>query len=97
MVMGTFVVGRFGRIENVDDGACALLGYTRTELLAMHGADLVLEAERPAVAVSVNEMRLGTLGRRQGRLVRKDGSVVLVDVCGRPLESGRLELRVAPR
>ena len=71
-----------------------MLGYTRYELLALHGADLVSAAERPSVAVAVNEMRLGTISQRQGRLLRKDGSTITVDVTGRPLGEGRVELCV---
>ena len=92
----TFVVSRLGRIEAVDDGACALLGYSRAELLAMHGADLVLPAERPAVAVSLDGMRHGTITERPGRLQRKDGVIVAVAVHARLLEDDRLELRVRP-
>lgn len=94
---GIFVVSRLGRIEAVDDGACALLGYTRAELLALHGADLVPEAERPAVAVSLDGMRRGTISERPGRMLRKDGRVVAVEVHAQPLEDGRLELRVSPK
>jgi len=92
----TFVVGPLSQIEDVDDAACALLGYSRSELLSMHGSDLVLAEERPMVAASVNEMRLGALARSPGRLLRKDGSVVSVEVTGRPLGEGRVELRVVP-
>jgi PAS domain S-box-containing protein len=95
--VATFVVSRLGRIEEVDDGACALLGYTRAELLALHGADLVPPAERPATAVSLDGMRRGTIAQRPGSLVRKGGVVVAVEVHARPLEGARLELRVRPR
>jgi len=90
----TFVINHRGRFDSVDDDACALLGYSRQELLALHGADLVLEAERPAVAVSLDRMRLGVLATRPGRLVRKDGGIVEVEVHAQRLEDGRLELRV---
>ena len=90
----TFVINHWGRFEEVDDGACALLGYTQEELLALHGSDLILEVERPAVAVSLDRMRLGVLETRPGRLVRKDGSVVEVEVRARRLDEGRLELQV---
>jgi PAS domain S-box-containing protein len=90
----TFVINHRARFEEVDDGACALLGYTRQELLALHGSDLVLEIDRRAVAVSLDRMRPGVLEMRPGRLVRKDGSLVEVEVHARRLEDGRLELRV---
>jgi len=91
---GTVVVSRLSRIEEVDDGACELLGYSRAELLALHGADLVPAAERPAVAVSLDGMRRGTVSERPGRLLRKDGTIVAVTVHARPLEGGRLALHL---
>jgi PAS domain S-box-containing protein len=93
-LQATFRVGPLSQIEEVDAGACALLGYSRGELLSMHGSDLVLAQDRPVVAMSVNEMRLGVLAHSQGRLLRKDGSLVSVDVTGHPLGEGRVELRV---
>jgi PAS domain S-box-containing protein len=90
----TFVVNHWGRFEDVDDEACTLLGYTREELLALHGAELVLESDRPTVAVSLDRMRLGVIDERTGRLVRKDGSVIEMQVRARRLDDGRLELRV---
>ena len=78
----------------MDDGACALVGYSGAELLQLHGSELVLPEDRPAVATSVDRMRRGTLEWRQGRLVHKDGSVVPIEVSARPLEEGRVELKV---
>jgi PAS domain S-box-containing protein len=91
---GTVVVSRLSRIEEVDDGACELLGYSRAELLAMHGADLVPPEERPAVAVSLDGMRRGTISERPGRLLRKDGTTIAVTVHAHLREDGRLELRL---
>ncbi|HWP66830.1 MAG TPA: PAS domain-containing protein [Candidatus Limnocylindria bacterium] len=90
----TFVVNHRGRFETVDAGACALLGYSREELLAMHGSELVPEAERPRVAVSLDRMRIGELTEQSGRLMRKDGRVIEVHVEARRLPGERLELRV---
>jgi PAS domain S-box-containing protein len=90
----TFVINHWGRFEEVAGDACTLLGYTREELLALRGSDLVLEMDRPAVAVSLDRMRLGVLEARPGRLVRKDGSLVEVEVHARRRDDGRLELRV---
>jgi PAS domain S-box-containing protein len=90
----TFVIARLGRINRVDDAACALLGYSRAELLAMHGSELVLPEDRPAVAVSLERMRGGELHERRGRLVRKDGSPIRVLVHPRRLAEGRLVLTV---
>ena len=91
---GTFRFGRFDKIEAVDDGACRLLGYSRAELLELHGSDLIAPEERPKVAVSIDLMRRGLLEQRQGRLVRKDGGVVEVAVSARALADGHLMLTV---
>ena len=61
----------------------------------MARADLVLAQEHPIVAASVNEMRLGARTRVPGRLLRKDGFVVSVDVTARPLGAGRVEPHVS--
>ena len=91
---GTFWIGRFDKIEDVDDDACRLLGYSRAELLELHGTDLIAPEERPKVAVSIDLMRQGRVEERQGRLVRKDRTVIDVAVTARALPDGRLVLTV---
>ena len=95
-VVAVFVVSRLGCIEDVDDAGCALLGYSRDELLALHGSELVPPAERPTVAVSLDGMRRGALSAADGHLMRKDGSTVAVAVQSRLLGEGRMALRVTP-
>jgi PAS domain S-box-containing protein len=92
-----FVVGRLGRIEDVDEGACTLLGYSRDELLALHGAELILPEDRPAVATTLDRMRRGAIEWRAGRIVRKDGSVIPVEVSARPLADEHVELSIRTR
>jgi|SRR5579862_662552 len=77
---GTFVIGRMGRIEDVDDRACTLLGYSLSELRALHGSQLIPPQDRAAVAVSLDRMRRGEVKRRRGWLLRKDGSTIPVEV-----------------
>jgi PAS domain S-box-containing protein len=88
------VIGRFGLVEDADERACELFGYGRAELLGMHGADLVPPDQQPAVAVSVERMREGELTARIGTILRKDGTVVSVEVAARPLPESRVELRI---
>ena len=97
VVEARFVIGRLGTIEDVDDGASRLLGYTREELLELHGTELVAFDERPAVAVSLDRMRHGDLTSRYGRLVGKNGSFVEVEVHAERLPDARLALRVRER
>ena len=92
----TLVIGRFGRIEDVDEYACLLFGYSRPELLHLHGTDLILPEDRPRVAVSIDLMREGTVTKRSGRVLRKDRVVVDVDVSAKRLRDSRLALIVRP-
>jgi len=87
-----FVIGRRGRIEDADDAACGLLQYSRSELLALHGSELVPPEDRPAVAVSLEQMRQGEADTKEGRLLRKDGVPVAVLVRASRLPEERLEL-----
>ena len=91
-----FIVGQMGRIEDADEPACRLLGYSRTELRTMHGSQLVPADERPAVAVSLDRMRRGEIDQRLGRLVRKDGTVIRVEVSAQCLGDDQIALIVRP-
>jgi PAS domain S-box-containing protein len=91
-----FIVGQMGRIEDADESACKLLGYSRTEIRAMHGSHLVPPDERPAVAASLDRMRRGEIDQRVGRLVRKDGTVIRVEVSAQCLADDQVALIVRP-
>ena len=94
---GTVIVGRFGIIEDADDGACGLLGYSKTELVGLHGSELVPPEARPSTAVSIDRMRHGEISFRQGHLRRKDGSVLSVDVSVERLSNHRLAFTLRRR
>ena len=90
----TFFVGPHDSIEDVDAAACSLLGYSRSELLGMHGSNLVPIERHGRTAVSLDRMRSGDLAFRNGVLKRKDGTVFPVAVEARVLGDGRLRLTV---
>jgi PAS domain S-box-containing protein len=91
---GTFVIGHMGRIEDVDDRACTLLGYSLAELRALHGSQLIPPPDRAAVAVSLDRMRRGEVNRRRGRLLRKDGTAIPVEVTAHRGRGEQLTLTV---
>jgi PAS domain S-box-containing protein len=93
----TFLIGPLDSIEDVDPGACELLGYSRAELLNMHGSDLVPTERHGQTAVSLDRMRSGRLAFRVGVLKRKDGVTLTVAVRAEVLEAGRLRLTVSQR
>jgi len=88
------VISALGRIVEVDEAACALVGYTREELVGMHGTELIFEDRRPRVAVSLDRMRRGDLDRRTGELRHKSGRVVPVEVEAEPRSDGNLALHL---
>jgi PAS domain S-box-containing protein len=96
----TFVAGPLGIIEDVDEGGCRLLGYPREAIVGMHGAELIPHDARPRTAVTLDRMRRGELGVRRARMLCSDGGEVVVEVSGRQLAGGRLELtlrKLGPR
>src|SRR5262245_16037316 len=93
----TFVVGPRDTIEDVNDEACALVGYTKQELVGMHGSDLIPIDRRARTAVSLDRMRLRTVVERDGVLRHKNGTIVTVDVEARVLDGDRLALDVRSR
>ena len=92
----TFVIGHMGRIEDVDDTACTLLGYSLAELRGLHGSQLILPEDRALVAVSLDRMRRGEIDRRRGRIVRKDGTPIQVEVTAQRRVGDQLTLIVRP-
>jgi PAS domain S-box-containing protein len=88
----TLVIGPLGRIEEVDDDACRFLGYSREELVGMHGSQLISPERQPSTAVSVDRMRRGEISERRGRIVPKDSAEVEVDVSARRMPGDRILL-----
>ena len=90
------VISALGRIVDANQAACALVGYTREELVGMHGTELIFEERRPRVAVALDRMRRGDLDRRMGELRHKNGNVVAVEVEAEPRTDGKLGLHLRP-
>ena len=88
----TFIVGPLGTIEYADDAACGLVGYSEEDLVGLHGAELICPEDRAATAVTLDRMRRHHLASSWGRLRRKDGALVTVEVRARALPDRRLVL-----
>ena len=90
------VISPLGRIVEVDEASCALLGYDSAELVGMHGSELIVAKDRPAVAASLDRMKRGDISRREGALRHRDGKLVRVEVESTRLADGGLALRLRP-
>ena len=67
------------RIIQVNESACAMLGYTPAELLTLSTRDLVFEEDLPDVLTPFPEMGPGNPLLREQRLRCRDGSVISVE------------------
>lgn len=90
--------GDDGKLIDVNQYACELLGYSREELIEMTPRDLVDPNEDPVFFRSVDErLKAGELFAFESGLRRKDGTVLPVEVRVRPFSQGgqRLFLAIA--
>ncbi len=80
-----------GKVLEANPAACALLGYTREELLAMDGSALVPESDVPDLLAIRARVRAGESVSREWTLVRKDGTRVKVESSLKMLPDGRVQ------
>jgi PAS domain S-box-containing protein len=77
---GFWVVAADARVEDANDVACEMTGYSRDELLAMHVWDIDADENRDQATMHVGEIRAAGRHRFVTRHRRKDGQVLDVEV-----------------
>jgi two-component system cell cycle sensor histidine kinase/response regulator CckA len=87
---GVFIADRNGRYLEVNPRGCELTGYARDDLLGRNVTDTYPEEEREAAAARVKEIAGGRSAFFERRLLRKDGTVITVEMNARGLPDGRL-------
>lgn len=85
------VADREGKYIDVNLSACELLGYTESELLALHMRDLLLPEEIALEPLCLENLHLGESVIKERQLRRKDGSLVQGEISAKLLEDGRLQ------
>jgi PAS domain S-box-containing protein len=80
-----------GQLLDANAQACAMLGYSRAELLSMNVTDLVVADGQRAERVPLAEMVDGSVLLAEGSVQGKDGSIIPVEVSARLLSDGRLQ------
>ncbi|CAG1770334.1 hypothetical protein BAC2_00975, partial [uncultured bacterium] len=80
------------RIVAVNSRACELLGFPREELLAMRLGDLVEPDQLAAEPIRIKELQNGGTVHSERRLVCHDGRRVDVEISGRGMSDGRIQM-----
>jgi PAS domain S-box-containing protein len=88
---GIFVADAQGAYVDVNSAGCAMLGYSREELLRMTTADVIDEADGERIGPIVARFEGGEMIVSEWRFRRKDGSAFTGEVRGRRLADGRLQ------
>jgi two-component system CheB/CheR fusion protein len=78
-----------GRVFEVNDSACRMLGYSRQELLAIQVGDLSHPEDWANRPIVLREMEAGNTAISTRRMRRKDGVYIWVEGTGRMLKDGR--------
>ncbi len=87
---GIVIVDVAGHYVDVNAGLCAMLGYTRDELVGAHSSTLVAPNELNNVGFTRKALAETTAFHREWDLRRKDGTVLPTDVLSTLMPDGNL-------
>ena len=82
---GYWLVDTQGKLQDVNEAACAMLGYTKQEALVLHVSDIDLVDSPQVVESRVEHMKIHGGDSFESRHRRKDGSIIDVEVSIRHL------------
>lgn len=85
-----FVADIKGRLTDVNERACELLGYTQEELLHLHAMDLMSIGDVAQLPLHVRDLRAGKTILVERPVRRKDGTFLVGDVSAKLLDDGRI-------
>ena len=88
---GIFISDGEGRYTDVNPRACTMLGYSRDEILSMTVTDILPSTDVQVHPVRLDELRAGKVLLSERSLIRKDGSLLDVEISARMLPDGRMQ------
>ena len=87
---GIFFSNIDGFYKDVNSSGCAMLGYSRDEILSMNVTDVIVPEEKPRVTPELQEVAAGNAYLREWTFLRKDGTTFPGEVHGRSLSDGSI-------
>lgn len=88
---GIFIFNDRGQYIQVNEVACALMGYSREELLSMNITDLIAPEDLQRQPLRMEELRNGEKILIERIFVRKDGKRIHCEVSAKLLPDGRFQ------
>ena len=80
-----------GNFIDVNLKLCEMLGYTRDELLRLNVEDLIPPQDLAAAPIRFDKLQAGETVLSERRLLRKDGTLLPVEISGRMISDGVLQ------
>ncbi len=88
---GIFVADPQGNYVDVNPSGCAMLGFTKEEILKLNMKDLVSPDDQSKSPIKFNELRAGQAILSERVMVTKSGARLPVEISGKMLDDGRLQ------
>lgn len=84
------VADESGRLIDVNEHACEILGYKRAELVGKHAMDLMSISDVAQLPLHMEALQAGETILAERPIRKKDGTFIVGDVSAKMLEDGRL-------
>jgi PAS domain S-box-containing protein len=88
---GIFIADKNSFIIDANNYGCSMLGYSKEDLLKMKFTELISPENIRKDPVRYDELGSGNTVRNERKLLRKDGSEILVDISAKILSDGRFQ------
>ncbi len=87
---GIFIADAKGKYLDVNESACKMLKYSKEELLQKHMTDIMTPEDVATQPPRLDELHNGKAILSQRNLIRKDGSIIPVEINGKVLANGKI-------